>query len=40
VVDGPATTAILQRRILDSKVFRSGEFTTKFIEENPHLLEV
>jgi acetyl-CoA carboxylase biotin carboxylase subunit len=40
VVEGPATTASLQRRILDSKVFRSGKFTTKFIEENPQLLEV
>jgi acetyl-CoA carboxylase biotin carboxylase subunit len=39
VVEGPATTANLQRRILDSKVFRSGKFTTKFIEENPQLLE-
>ncbi|HXP90681.1 MAG TPA: acetyl-CoA carboxylase biotin carboxylase subunit [Fibrobacteria bacterium] len=40
VVEGPSTTANLQRRILDSKVFRSGKFTTKFIEENPQLLEV
>ena len=40
VVDGPATTAALQRKVLDSAVFRSGQFTTKFIEENPHLLEV
>lgn len=40
VVDGPATTARLQRRILDSKIFRSGAFTTKFLEENPQLLEV
>jgi len=40
VVDGPATTARLQRKVLDSKVFRSGKFTTKFLEENPTLLEV
>ena len=40
VVEGPATTASLQRRILDSKVFRSGKFTTKFLEEHPQLLEV
>jgi acetyl-CoA carboxylase biotin carboxylase subunit len=40
VVDGPATTARLQRKILDSKGFRSGKFTTKFLEENPELLEI
>ncbi len=40
VVNGPATTARLQRRILDSRIFRSGAFTTKFLEENPELLEV
>ena len=40
VIDGPSTTAILQRRVLDSEVFRSGVFTTSFLEENPHLLEV
>jgi len=39
-VDGPSTTSALQRKVLDSKVFRSGKFTTKFIEENPQLLEV
>jgi len=39
VVEGPATTAKLQRKILDSKGFRSGKFNTKFLEINPELLE-
>lgn len=39
-IEGPSTTSALQRKVLDSKVFRSGSFTTKFIEENPQLLEV
>ena len=40
VVKGPATTAMLQKKILDSAVFRSGNFSTKFLEEYPQLLEV
>ena len=39
VVEGPATTAKLQRKILDSKEFRSGKFNTKFLEIHPELLE-
>jgi acetyl-CoA carboxylase biotin carboxylase subunit len=39
VVEGPATTARLQRKILDSKGFRSGQFNTKFLEIHPELLE-
>jgi len=39
VVEGPATTAKLQRKILDSKGFRSGQFNTKFLEIHPELLE-
>ena len=40
VVDGIPTTAKLQRKILDSPVFRSGEFNTKFLEIHPELLEI
>ncbi|MEN9354069.1 MAG: hypothetical protein RL318_1394 [Fibrobacterota bacterium] len=40
VVKGPATTARLQKKVLDSAVFRSGKFSTKFLEEYPQLLEV
>jgi len=40
VVKGPATTAILQKKVLDSAIFRSGKFSTKFLEEHPQLLEV
>jgi len=40
VVKGPATTALLQRKVLDSAVFRSGKFSTKFLEEYPELLEI
>jgi acetyl-CoA carboxylase biotin carboxylase subunit len=40
VVNGPATTASLQKKILESKVFQSGIFSTKFLEEYPDLLEV
>ena len=40
VVEGPATTARLQRKILDSAGFRSGQFNTKFLEIHPELLEV
>lgn len=38
-VDGPATTARLQRKILNSPGFRSGNFNTKFLEIHPELLE-
>jgi acetyl-CoA carboxylase biotin carboxylase subunit len=40
VVKGPSTTAMLQKKILDNEVFRSGNFSTKFLEEYPQLLEV
>jgi len=40
VVNGPATTAKLQKKVLDSAIFRSGQFSTKFLEEHPQLLEV
>lgn len=40
VVKGPATTALLQRKVLDNAVFRSGKFSTKFLEEYPELLEI
>jgi acetyl-CoA carboxylase biotin carboxylase subunit len=40
VVKGPATTAMLQKKVLDSAIFRSGQFSTKFLEEHPQLLEV
>ena len=40
VVEGPANTARLQRKILDSAQFRSGQFNTKFLEIHPELLEV
>jgi len=40
VVDGLSTTAKLQRKILDSAVFRSGDFNTKFLEIHPELLEI
>jgi len=40
VVVGPATTISYHRAILESPDFRSGNLSTRFIEEHPQLLEV
>ncbi|TMD36715.1 MAG: acetyl-CoA carboxylase biotin carboxylase subunit [Chloroflexi bacterium] len=39
VVIGPATTIPYHRAILDSPDFRSGNLSTRFIEEHPQLIE-
>ena len=39
VVVGPATTISYHRAILESPDFRSGNLSTRFIEEHPQLLE-
>jgi pyruvate carboxylase subunit A len=39
VVAGPATTIPYHRAILDNADFRSGNLTTRFIEEHPDLIE-
>ncbi len=39
VVVGPATTIPYHRAILDSADFRSGNLTTRFIDEHPDLVE-
>jgi pyruvate carboxylase subunit A len=40
VVVGPATTISYHRAILESPDFRSGNLSTRFIEEHPQLLDV
>jgi acetyl-CoA carboxylase biotin carboxylase subunit len=39
VVVGPATTIPYHRAILDNPDFRSGNLSTRFIEDHPHLVE-
>ena len=39
VVVGPATTIPYHRAILENSDFRSGNLSTRFIEEHPQLIE-
>ncbi len=39
VLVGPATTIPYHRAILESPVFRSGDLTTRFIDDHPELIE-
>jgi pyruvate carboxylase subunit A len=39
VVVGPATTISYHQAILDSPDFRSGNLSTRFVEDHPHLVE-